>query len=328
MAGKKARGRPKKQQIKVDDKIPKLNTIGRNSAVVMESIFGASKMQARSVNLPQMSYGEASGSASQQQKKANQSPIPMHVDLRAVTIPLPEDPKESIWAGVLTGNRSTANVDFGSEFLIEIPLWVRFPKLPMNCWSGNSLSRIVSTIGISMFADEYTAKQSRISFTRSLIEINITKPLPRRLPVMDDSGAIFEQAVEYDWKPEFCERCLKVGHDCAKIPKEGVNQDQQPKKRRPPPVKQIWKTKETTVASTSEESQKQVEESSKEVECTSEQPENMEDKQQAEEGPKRQLEKGKIAVGINGVPMTYAKAILSPMKQGPQQQTSLDVMLT
>nr|XP_016497756.1 PREDICTED: uncharacterized protein LOC107816543 [Nicotiana tabacum] len=56
------------------------------------------------------------------------------------------------------------------------------------------------------------------------------------------------------------------------------------------------------------------------------QPENLEDKQLSKEGPERQLEKGKIAVEINGVPMTYAKAILSPGKQGPQQQTSLAVM--
>ncbi|XP_070014627.1 uncharacterized protein LOC142174643 [Nicotiana tabacum] len=83
---------------------------------------------------------------------------------------------------------------------------------------------------------------------------------------MDDSCAIFEQAVKYDWKLEFCEMCLKTGHDCAKIFKKGVKQDQQPRKRRPPSVKRIWKTKEATMASTSEESQKQVEESSKEVE--------------------------------------------------------------
>ncbi|XP_075086062.1 uncharacterized protein LOC142168806 [Nicotiana tabacum] len=112
--------------------------------------------------------------------------------------------------------------DFGSEFLTEIPLWVRFPKLHMNCWSGNSLSRIASTIGIPMFAGECTAKQSRISFARILIEVNVTKPLPSKVPVMDESGAVFEQAVEYDWRPKLCEKCLKTGHDCAKIPKEGI----------------------------------------------------------------------------------------------------------
>ncbi|XP_070012294.1 uncharacterized protein [Nicotiana sylvestris] len=137
--------------------------------------------------------------------------------------------------------------DFGSEFLIKIPLWVRFPKLSMNCWSGNSLSKIASTIGIPIFADECTAKQSRISFARILIEVNVTKPLASKVPVIDDSGVIFKQVLEYDWK------------------------------------------------------QSSVEESSKKEEFTSEQSVNLEDKQLAEEGLQRQLEKGKIAVEINGI---------------------------
>ncbi|XP_019251329.1 PREDICTED: uncharacterized protein LOC109230267 [Nicotiana attenuata] len=132
--------------------------------------------------------------------------------------------------------------DIDAEFLTEIPLWVRFTKLPMNRWGGSSLSRIASTIGIPLFADECTAKQTRISYGRILIEVNVTKPLPSRFPIMDDSGRVFDQAVEYDWKPEFYGKCLNIGHDCTKIRKEEVKQIQQPKRIRPQPVKQVWKT--------------------------------------------------------------------------------------
>ena len=38
--------------------------------------------------------------------------------------------------------------DFRSEFLSEIPLWVNFPILSLNCWGMGSLRRIASAIGV------------------------------------------------------------------------------------------------------------------------------------------------------------------------------------
>ncbi|KAG5570618.1 hypothetical protein H5410_060384 [Solanum commersonii] len=48
--------------------------------------------------------------------------------------------------------------DLSKEFPTKIPLWVKFPNLPMTCWSKDSLSRIASTVGKSVYADECTAK--------------------------------------------------------------------------------------------------------------------------------------------------------------------------
>ncbi|XP_060170305.1 uncharacterized protein LOC132601217 [Lycium barbarum] len=99
----------------------------------------------------------------------------------------------------------------------EIPLWIKLPKLPMNCWSCDSLSRIGSVIGCPMFADECTTKQTRISYARMLIEVDVTKPLPDEIAIMDANGVIFHQRIKFEWKPEFCEKCQKVGHDCRKV---------------------------------------------------------------------------------------------------------------
>lgn len=71
----------------------------------------------------------------------------------------------------------------------------------MSCWGRDSLSRIVSVIGIPVYADECTTKQTRISFARKLIEVNITKDLPNEVLVMDPNGRKFKQPVIYDWKP-------------------------------------------------------------------------------------------------------------------------------
>ncbi|XP_059310817.1 uncharacterized protein LOC132062217 [Lycium ferocissimum] len=107
--------------------------------------------------------------------------------------------------------------DFSTEFLFVVPLWVKFPDLPISCWSCNSLSRIASAIGIPLFVDECTTKQTRISYARMLIKINVTKPLLSEIEVLGTYGEIFQQAVVYDWKPDFCATCLSVGHDCAKV---------------------------------------------------------------------------------------------------------------
>ncbi|XP_070049826.1 uncharacterized protein [Nicotiana tomentosiformis] len=52
----------------------------------------------------------------------------------------------------------TPDFDFNVEFLTEMPLWVKFPNMPMSCWSRDSLSRIASAIGVPKYADECTAK--------------------------------------------------------------------------------------------------------------------------------------------------------------------------
>lgn len=68
----------------------------------------------------------------------------------------------------------TSNFSFNQEILKVIPIWVTFPNLPLNCWSMDSLSRIGSTLGVPIYADECTTKQLRISFARILIEMDVT----------------------------------------------------------------------------------------------------------------------------------------------------------
>ncbi|XP_009770244.1 uncharacterized protein [Nicotiana sylvestris] len=136
------------------------------------------------------------------------------------------DMNEILYSGPYTINNRpivikpwSPDFDLKTEFLIEIPIWVKFPKLPINCWGAKSLSSIASTIGTPLYADSCTAKQTRISFARILIEVNVTKPLPDEVEVMDPTGRFFQQPVLYDWKPNFCEKCMKIGHDCNAVGK-------------------------------------------------------------------------------------------------------------
>ncbi|XP_021837529.1 uncharacterized protein [Spinacia oleracea] len=128
-----------------------------------------------------------------------------------------------------------ANFNFYEEVLKVIPMWVKFPNLPLNCWGSDSISRISSLLGVPLFADGCTTRQERVSFARVLIEMDVTNPLPDHVWIEDTTGKAFKQPVSYDWKPQFCKPCNVVGHDCDKIQKA------KPVK---PAVKKVWVPKQ------------------------------------------------------------------------------------
>ena len=118
-------------------------------------------------------------------------------------------------------------MNFNDEVLKVIPLWVKLPNLPLNCWGPESLSRIGSVLGVPLYADECTTKQWRVSFARLLIEMDVTSPSPEYVWLEDDNGLMFKQVVHYDWKPPYCTACKVIGHNCAK-------------KKAVPKTKKVW----------------------------------------------------------------------------------------
>ncbi|KAH0696782.1 hypothetical protein KY290_015929 [Solanum tuberosum] len=105
---------------------------------------------------------------------------------------LEEDRDEVLYAGPHMLNNKTIIVktwspefDFNNEVMQTIPIWVKFPNLPLNCWGVNSLSRIGSGLGVPIYADECTTQVDRLSYARVLIEMDITKTLPIELKVKD-----------------------------------------------------------------------------------------------------------------------------------------------
>ncbi|XP_048498189.1 uncharacterized protein LOC104900325 [Beta vulgaris subsp. vulgaris] len=92
----------------------------------------------------------------------------------------------------------TANFNFNEEVLKVIPLWIKLPNLPLNCWSADSLSRIGSLLGVPLYANECTSKQLRISFARILVEIDVTKDIQYQVHFEDANGVVIKQQVKYD----------------------------------------------------------------------------------------------------------------------------------
>ncbi|KAH0732720.1 hypothetical protein KY285_011784 [Solanum tuberosum] len=132
-----------------------------------------------------------------------------------------EDMDEVFYAGPHMLNQNpiivkkwTSNFYFNKEMMQTIPIWVKFPNLPLKCWGVQSLSRIASGLRIPIYADECTMQVDRISYARLLIEMGITETLPTELKVEDPNGRSFTQVVQYEWVPIYCSSCLTIGHTC------------------------------------------------------------------------------------------------------------------
>ncbi|KAK6802944.1 hypothetical protein RDI58_000728 [Solanum bulbocastanum] len=154
-----------------------------------------------------------------------------------------------------------ANIDDRNETL---PIWVKYPNIPLNCWSMDSLSRISSGLGEPLYVDECTTKVDRISFAWVLIEMNVAKELPRKLKVEDPNGRVFEQIVQYEWVPEYSDKCYaregikpiaqikKVNKWQPKLDghKVGEMEMQGSKENKKVPREEIWKQPAKTVIKT------------------------------------------------------------------------------
>lgn len=108
----------------------------------------------------------------------------------------------------------TSSFDFHKEVQKVIPILVKLPNLPLNCWSENSLSKIGSLLGVPIYADDCTTKILRVSFARFLVEMDVSKVVPKEIQIEDPNGRKFTQKVVIDWLPAFCIKCQFIGNNC------------------------------------------------------------------------------------------------------------------
>lgn len=104
---------------------------------------------------------------------------------------------------------------FDQDLLSVVPLWVKFPGLPVGYCSTESLSKDASVVGKPLYADDkFTAHFEKISYARILIEVDASQPLPDFVHIETPYGPL-KKPIEYEWKPSFCNECIKYSHDSA-----------------------------------------------------------------------------------------------------------------
>jgi hypothetical protein len=105
--------------------------------------------------------------------------------------------------------------DFTSPDMTKMPTWVRFPNLPLRCWTPLCLSKLASVIGKPIHYDDPTTNMIRLSYARVLIEVDLLRALPNSDNVVLPNGSPLAQQVLYESLPRFCKLCNVWGHNAT-----------------------------------------------------------------------------------------------------------------
>lgn len=108
----------------------------------------------------------------------------------------------------------------------KIPVWVKLHDLPFELWNQECLSRVASTIGKPLHADQATAKTARqpgllntkSTKARVCIKINAEHDLPDEVVVRVEGESVVVH-IEYQVLPPMCSSCHVFGHTISKCTK-------------------------------------------------------------------------------------------------------------
>ncbi|XP_026459464.1 uncharacterized protein LOC113360136 [Papaver somniferum] len=109
-------------------------------------------------------------------------------------------------------------------------VWAKFPGLPVELWTEESLLAIAQTLGTPIVVDSKTLNHDYGYFASVLIDINFVESVATEI-ILTSGGRKFPQVVENPKKPSYCKHCSIIGHayeDC-KNARKVFNKD--PKKQ-------------------------------------------------------------------------------------------------
>ncbi|CAH9076348.1 unnamed protein product [Cuscuta epithymum] len=101
---------------------------------------------------------------------------------------------------------------FEDEEFLKVPIWLKLPHLPMDCWSEDSVSKISSRLGMPIFTDGVTSEKTMLNYARVLVEVDVSKPPPLFVDIKLPNGRKRRQFVIYETFPDYCFHCKKYGH--------------------------------------------------------------------------------------------------------------------
>lgn len=104
------------------------------------------------------------------------------------------------------------------EMFKSFPIWIHFPKLPIQYFGEDTLSIITNMLGAPLFINKATTSRSQFSFARVYVKIDSNYSFPSVLTLMKEDVSSFNQKVEYEWKPAICATCHFFDHVASTCP--------------------------------------------------------------------------------------------------------------
>ncbi|XP_057972606.1 uncharacterized protein LOC131160742 [Malania oleifera] len=118
----------------------------------------------------------------------------------------------SIYGRTLILNKMPKFFQFGLEHRTVVPVWVQLKDLPFELWSPEAIDGICSAIGRPLRMDKLTTTKGRISYARSMVEIDIAKEIKHRVKILLLEEVEISQEIVYESLPWFCQKCKSIGH--------------------------------------------------------------------------------------------------------------------
>jgi len=106
--------------------------------------------------------------------------------------------------------------------MTHVPVWVKFPNLPLKCWTPRCLSKLASVLGKPIQCDKLTSTKERLSYTRVLVEVDLLGVLHSSIDVVLPNEDPLCQKVIYETLPKFCKNCKVLGHSTGACSKDQV----------------------------------------------------------------------------------------------------------
>ena len=97
--------------------------------------------------------------------------------------------------------------------LESVAVWVRLPGLPVEYYDLTILKEIAAKIGPVLRINAHTAAERHGRYARVCVQLNLDKPLLRRLRI----GKL-KQEIQYEGLNLFCQTCGKIKESSSKCP--------------------------------------------------------------------------------------------------------------
>ncbi|XP_039017080.1 uncharacterized protein LOC120147904 [Hibiscus syriacus] len=127
-----------------------------------------------------------------------------------------------LWNQPSTGARAQwePNMQRLNFDLSRLPLWIHLYNVPLELYSREGLSYIVSALGVPLTMDSITASKTRLEYAKVCIEIGAKEDIPETVEVILANGKTSKIFVEVPWFPY---RCRNVSLPDSSSSKETVN---------------------------------------------------------------------------------------------------------
>jgi hypothetical protein len=113
--------------------------------------------------------------------------------------------------------------DFSCSEMTHIPVWIKFPNLPLKCWTPRCLSKLASVLSKPIQCDKLTSTKERLSYAWVLVEVDLLTDLRSSINVILPNRNPLIQRVIYETLHKFCKLCKVFGHSsraCSKSKEE------------------------------------------------------------------------------------------------------------